>query len=53
VLWLWDAGNLDKPLSTLTIDVSPGLLAPYYDEDTGVLFVYSRVRGLHAHPQGV
>ena len=40
---LYDATNLAQPLTSLTIDVSPGLLAPHYDEDTGVLYLWGRV----------
>jgi len=39
---IFDASDLSKPLSTTTIDVSPGVLVPYYDEDTSVLFLWGR-----------
>ena len=41
---LYDGADISQPLTSITLDASPGLLAPYYDEDTGVLFLWSRVR---------
>lgn len=43
-LRLYDGGNLAQPLATLTLDTSPSVLVPHYDEDTGVLFLWGRVR---------
>ena len=42
---VYDADNLAAgALSTTQMDISPGVLVPYYDEDTKVLFLWGRVR---------
>ncbi|CAH1104052.1 unnamed protein product [Psylliodes chrysocephalus] len=33
------ADNLDSPVNTVGLDVSPAILIPYYDEDSSTLFV--------------
>eukprot|EP00741_Cyanophora_paradoxa_P007654 tig00001164_g7403.t1 len=36
---LWDPAKLDQPLSMETIDQSAGMMMPFYDEDTSLLFL--------------
>lgn len=36
--------NLNNPLNTVGLDVSPAILIPYYDEDSSTLFLTGRVR---------
>jgi hypothetical protein len=38
-IMVWDPKNLSQPLHTVEIDVASGLLMPFYDEGTGLLFV--------------
>ncbi|KAJ2719876.1 Coronin-like protein crn1 [Coemansia sp. Benny D115] len=38
-LYLWDATNLAKPLSTRNIDMSAGMLMPFYDPRTQILYL--------------
>jgi len=39
---VFDLRNLEKPVQTLGIDDNSGNLQPYYDPDTGLLFLASR-----------
>ncbi|KAI8592928.1 hypothetical protein BDZ88DRAFT_406604 [Geranomyces variabilis] len=39
---IYDPGNLSAALHTKTIDTSPSLLIPHYDEDTSVLYLSGR-----------
>ncbi|KAJ3018017.1 Coronin-7 [Thoreauomyces humboldtii] len=41
-LRVYDATNLASPLFTTTIDTSPSLLIPFYDEDTSILYLTGR-----------
>lgn len=44
--------NLNTPLNTVGLDVSPAILMPYYDEDSSTLFLTGRVRDIfynHMH----
>ncbi len=43
VLVYWFQKNLSKPLRLDTIDCSSGVLFPYYDHDTRVVFVAGKV----------
>jgi len=36
---LWDPRNMDKPLVESVIDVGAGLMMPFFDEDTSVLYL--------------
>lgn len=36
---VFDIVNLQQPLHVLSLDVSPSLLIPFYDEDSSTLFV--------------
>lgn len=36
--------DLNNPLNTVGLDVSPAILMPYYDEDSSTLFLTGRVR---------
>ncbi|KAJ2470498.1 Coronin-like protein crn1, partial [Coemansia sp. RSA 2320] len=44
-LYLWDAGNLDKPLSKTTVDMSAGMLMPFYDAGSQMLYVAGKGDG--------
>lgn len=35
--------DLDTPLATVGLDVSPAILIPFYDEDSSTLFLTGRV----------
>ena len=37
-------GPEPEMVHTLTLDVSPAVLIPFYDEDSGTLFLSSKVR---------
>jgi len=36
---IWDPKSMKDPLSRTTVDSSSGVLLPFYDSDTGVLFI--------------
>ncbi|XP_072127512.1 coronin-1A-like [Mobula birostris] len=36
---LWDPKSMDNPMSMQEIDVSSGVLIPFYDQDTGVVYL--------------
>ncbi|XP_037919138.1 coronin-7 isoform X3 [Hermetia illucens] len=36
---IYDAHKLNSPLNTVSLDVSPAILIPFYDEDSSTLFV--------------
>jgi len=42
---LWDPRNWDAPLATENIDTSAGIIMPFYDDDTGVLFLAGKGDG--------
>jgi len=42
---LWDPRSLDKPLHTENIDTSAGILMPFYDNDTNVLYLAGKGDG--------
>jgi coronin-1B/1C/6 len=42
---LWDPKNLSAPLKTENIDTSAGILMPFYDNDTSVLYLAGRGDG--------
>jgi len=42
---LWDPRNFETPLATENIDTSSGILMPFYDTDTGVLFLAGKGDG--------
>ncbi|KAF9434203.1 Coronin-7, partial [Entomortierella beljakovae] len=39
---LWNANDLNKPLEMKQMDSSSGLMLPLFDEDTSMLFIFSR-----------
>ncbi|XP_046424248.1 coronin-7 isoform X1 [Neodiprion virginianus] len=39
---VFKADNLNSPLNTVGLDVSPAILMPYYDEDSSTLFLTGR-----------
>ncbi|XP_012261487.1 coronin-7 isoform X3 [Athalia rosae] len=41
-IMLFKADNLNSPLNTVGLDVSPAILMPYYDEDSSTLFLTGR-----------
>jgi len=42
---LWDPRSLDKPLHTENIDTAAGILMPFYDNDTSVLYLAGKGDG--------
>lgn len=42
---LWDPKNLEKPLTTASIDNASGLIMPFYDNDTCVMFLAGKGDG--------
>jgi len=42
---IWDTKDLSKPLQRTTVDSSSGLLCPYYDADTKVLYLAGKGDG--------
>ncbi|KAI8366059.1 uncharacterized protein BYT42DRAFT_588755 [Radiomyces spectabilis] len=44
-LYLWDANDLAKPLKTEFIDTSSGILMPFYDADTKMLYISGKGDG--------
>lgn len=42
---LWDPRNLSEPLATNSIDNAAGMLMPFYDEDTGVMYLAGKGDG--------
>jgi coronin-2 len=40
---IWDQDNLSEPLKKETIDSSSGVLFPYYDHDTQIIFLAGKV----------
>jgi len=42
---LWDPRSMDKPLHTENIDTAAGILMPFYDNDTNVLFLAGKGDG--------
>ncbi|XP_074661176.1 coronin-6-like isoform X2 [Tubulanus polymorphus] len=42
---IWDINNLSSPLRVESIDASSGVLLPYYDHDTGVVFLAGKGDG--------
>lgn len=43
-IYVFKVDNLNIPLNTVGLDVSPAILIPYYDEDSSTLFLTGRVR---------
>lgn len=43
IISVYDSRNLSETLSTLEINVAPSVLIPFYDEDSAVLFLSSKV----------
>lgn len=42
-IYVFKTDNLNTPLTTVGLDVSPAILMPYYDEDSSTLFLTGRV----------
>lgn len=42
---IWDPKNFSKPLSTSNIDTAAGIIMPFYDNDTGVLYLAGKGDG--------
>lgn len=42
-IYVFKTDNLNNPLTTVGLDVSPAILMPYYDEDSSTLFLTGRV----------
>ena len=45
-IYVFKVDNLNTPLNTVGLDVSPAILMPYYDEDSSTLFLTGRVRDI-------
>lgn len=43
IVSVYDSRNLSETLSTVEINVAPSALIPFYDEDSAVLFLSSKV----------
>ena len=43
---IWDQSNLSQPLKMEVIDSSSGVLFPFYDPDTGVLYLAGKGDGI-------
>lgn len=43
MVFLYDTGDLSKPLYEDSIDECPAILIPYYDEDSNTVFLSGRV----------
>ncbi|XP_076165330.1 coronin-7-like isoform X2 [Ptiloglossa arizonensis] len=41
-IYVFKTDNLNNPLTTVGLDVSPAILIPYYDEDSSTLFLTGR-----------
>ncbi|KAJ3226026.1 Coronin-2B [Clydaea vesicula] len=44
-LFVWDTNNLSEPLKQENVDTASGMLMPYYDESTSMLFVAGKGDG--------
>ncbi|KAI9501495.1 hypothetical protein BX070DRAFT_239953 [Coemansia spiralis] len=44
-VYVWDTDNLEKPISKMQIDMSAGMLMPFYDPSTNVLYVAGKGDG--------
>ena len=44
LVMVFKMGPVPEMVHTLTLDVSPAVLIPFYDEDSGTLFLSSKVR---------
>ncbi|CAG8479974.1 11183_t:CDS:2 [Ambispora gerdemannii] len=42
-VWLWDTTTLGKPIKDFNIDTSSGIVMPFYDNDTKILFLAGKV----------
>ena len=42
---IWDQNDLSKPLTTDTIDSSSGVVFPFYDSDTNIVFLAGKGDG--------
>lgn len=42
---IWDPRNMENPLAAENIDTSAGIIMPFYDNDTGVLFLAGKGDG--------
>lgn len=42
---IWDPKNLDKPVVTADIDQAAGVIMPFYDEDTSILYLQGKGDG--------
>lgn len=43
MVFMYDTGDLSKPLYEDSIDECPAILVPYYDEDSSTVFLSGRV----------
>lgn len=43
-LSVYHIDNLSQPSSVTEINIAPGILIPYFDEDTNIVFLAAKVR---------
>lgn len=41
---IWDIRSMSSPLGTTMIDTGSGLITPFYDPDTSVMFLSGKVK---------
>ncbi|KAJ1909894.1 Coronin-like protein crn1 [Tieghemiomyces parasiticus] len=44
-LYVWDAANLESPLRSMAVDISSGILMPFYDPDCRILYLAGKGDG--------
>ncbi|CAI2162158.1 12716_t:CDS:2 [Funneliformis geosporum] len=43
-VYLWDSTQLMKPIKTMMLDTSSGIVMPFYDEDTKILYLAGKYK---------
>ncbi|RIA98658.1 hypothetical protein C1645_749469 [Glomus cerebriforme] len=44
-VYIWDSAKLEKPIKTMMLDTSSGIVMPFYDEDTKILYLAGKSDG--------
>lgn len=44
-VYVWDSSKLEKPLKTMMLDTSSGIVMPFYDQDTKILYLAGKGDG--------
>jgi WD40 repeat protein len=42
-VYVWDSAQLEKPIRNIMLDTSSGIVMPFYDEDTKILYLAGKV----------